>query len=78
MRVFITYVRFQRLNGISAMTGEHGGPEDTPEKPEEERVKAEEWIDTGRQLSSSADLMIYFSNADYSFLCKGPGLEGRL
>jgi SWI/SNF-related matrix-associated actin-dependent regulator of chromatin subfamily A member 5 len=37
----------QRLNEIPAVAREPAGPEDTPEKLEEERLAAQEFIDTG-------------------------------
>ncbi|KIM38257.1 hypothetical protein M413DRAFT_447993 [Hebeloma cylindrosporum] len=40
----------KRLNGINATTREPQGPEDTPEKLEEERLKAQELIDTAEPL----------------------------
>ena len=38
----------QRLNAITATLREPAGPEDTPEKLEEERVAAQEFIDNGQ------------------------------
>ncbi|CAA7268547.1 unnamed protein product [Cyclocybe aegerita] len=40
----------KRLNGIPATTREPQGPEDTPEKLEEERLAAQEFIDTAEPL----------------------------
>ncbi|PPQ77798.1 hypothetical protein CVT24_005896, partial [Panaeolus cyanescens] len=40
----------KRLNGIGATTREAQGPEDTPEKLEEERVAAQHFIDTAEPL----------------------------
>lgn len=37
----------QRLNGIPATVRESQAPEDTPERLEEERVAAQEFIDNG-------------------------------
>ncbi len=37
----------KRLNDIPAVTREPAGPEDTPEKLEEERKEAQELIDNG-------------------------------
>lgn len=42
---------FQRLNGIPAVAREPQGEEDTPEKLEEERVAAQEFIDTAEPLT---------------------------
>lgn len=41
----------KRLNGISATTRESQGTEDTPEKLEEERLAAQEFIDNGMFFS---------------------------
>lgn len=41
----------QRLNNISATLRETQTPEDTPEKLEEERLAAQEFIDTGAYFS---------------------------
>jgi hypothetical protein len=41
----------KRLNGIPAVAREPKGPEDTPEKLEEERLIAQEFIDTGTPLA---------------------------
>ena len=43
----------KRLNGISAVAREPQGPEDTPEQLEEERLIAQELIDTGMFLLPS-------------------------
>ena len=40
----------KRLNGIPAVAREVQGPEDTPEKLEDERVIAQEFIDSGMPL----------------------------
>jgi len=40
----------KRLNGISAVVREPQGPEDTPDKLEEDRFIAQELIDTGTIL----------------------------
>jgi len=40
----------KRLNGISAVAREPQGPEDTSDKLEEERLIAQELIDTGTAL----------------------------
>ncbi|KJA19167.1 hypothetical protein HYPSUDRAFT_144090 [Hypholoma sublateritium FD-334 SS-4] len=40
----------KRLNGIPAVVREPVGPEDTPEKLEEERITAQEFIDTAEPL----------------------------
>ena len=42
---FLTWL--QRLNEIPAVAREPQGPEDTPEKLEEERLAAQHFIDTG-------------------------------
>jgi len=50
----------KRLNGIPATAREPQGEEDTPEKLEEERLIAQEFIDNGedrRNCSSSAILI---------------------
>ena len=41
----------KRLNDIKATTREPAGPEDTPEKLEEERQAAQEFIDTAEPLT---------------------------
>ncbi len=43
----------KRLNGIPATAREPQGPEDTPEKLEEERLAAQEFIDTGMSCAST-------------------------
>ena len=44
----LTRTRLQRANDIPATLREPAGPEDTPEKLEEERQAAQEYIDNGR------------------------------
>lgn len=46
----------QRQNGIVATIRESTDPEDTPEKLEEERQAAQEFIDTGKLLCAFRDL----------------------
>jgi SWI/SNF-related matrix-associated actin-dependent regulator of chromatin subfamily A member 5 len=48
----------QRTNGIAATTREPAGPEDTPEKLEEERQAAQDFIDNGELILYLDGLMV--------------------
>jgi SWI/SNF-related matrix-associated actin-dependent regulator of chromatin subfamily A member 5 len=45
----------KRLNGIAAAPREPQGPDDTPEKIEEDRIAAQEFIDNGKVLITGYD-----------------------
>lgn len=48
----------KRLNSIPAVAREPQGPEDTPERLEEERLNAQEFIDTGTPLLTRRTLRL--------------------
>lgn len=54
----------QRLNGIQATMREPQGPDDTPEKLEEEQRLAQEFIDTGWSVPQSHRSTSHTSSAE--------------
>ncbi|KAF9031921.1 SNF2 family N-terminal domain-containing protein [Panaeolus papilionaceus] len=75
----------KRLNGITATTREPQGPEDTPEKLEEERIAAQEFIDTAEPLTEEdierkdafiAEGFAEWSRRDFQQLIRGMETHG--
>jgi hypothetical protein len=74
----LTFFR-QRLNGITATLREPTGPDDTPEKLEEERLAAQDFIDNGMShvVNNVGSPLIVVQFSRTSYRC-GDGGEGRV